>query len=438
MDEIFHIPQTQKYCEGRFNEWDPKITTFPGLYMASSALSALLELLFGAAVVAPCSVTFLRAVNVLFGAGTLLLLYKLLRRQMGPKKAAAHALALALYPIHFFYTFLFYTDVGSLFWVLLTHHLALPAPGKGVPSRMRISAAALAGCAAVAFRQTNAVWLMFTFGTAALADLEASGGKRCAWHQRGGGDLSLHALWGFVVALFVERWRLLGRLWPLLVAPVLFVSFVIWNGSIVVGDHSNHQAVVHWAQLAYVSLVTSAFWILMRPQDALSPTAFRRCAAACFRSPLSIVASLLLLCCIAGLLKKYSLAHPFLLADNRHYTFYVWGRLLGRIPGLKEALAPVYFYVAWTGRRHLRATQSDIWILIWCIACILTLLPAHLLEPRYWTTAVVMAHVHAPEESWGSLLIMGNAFLLMNLATLGVFRYKSFVWPDGSIARFMW
>lgn len=30
-DEIFHIPQAQKYCDGKFLEWDDKITTPPGL-----------------------------------------------------------------------------------------------------------------------------------------------------------------------------------------------------------------------------------------------------------------------------------------------------------------------------------------------------------------------------------------------------------------------
>lgn len=30
-DEVFHIPQAQKYCEGKFREWDDKITTPPGL-----------------------------------------------------------------------------------------------------------------------------------------------------------------------------------------------------------------------------------------------------------------------------------------------------------------------------------------------------------------------------------------------------------------------
>ena len=55
---------------------------------------------------------------------------------------------------------------------------------------------------------------------------------------------------------------------------------------------------------------------------ALKPTSMLGCAAA--------------VACTAGVLHKYSLAHPFLLADNRHFTFYVWGRFLGRIPWLKE------------------------------------------------------------------------------------------------------
>ena len=33
MDEPFHLLQTQAYCHGRFDEWDEKITTFPGLYV---------------------------------------------------------------------------------------------------------------------------------------------------------------------------------------------------------------------------------------------------------------------------------------------------------------------------------------------------------------------------------------------------------------------
>ena len=30
-DEVFHIPQAQKYCDAKWLEWDDKITTPPGL-----------------------------------------------------------------------------------------------------------------------------------------------------------------------------------------------------------------------------------------------------------------------------------------------------------------------------------------------------------------------------------------------------------------------
>ncbi len=42
-DEPFHVPQTQRYCRGDFATWDPKITTFPGLYIAGMAWAHLLH-----------------------------------------------------------------------------------------------------------------------------------------------------------------------------------------------------------------------------------------------------------------------------------------------------------------------------------------------------------------------------------------------------------
>ena len=54
------------------------------------------------------SVAALRAVNVLLGAATVAVLFRLLRRRdPSPRRAAARALALGLYPVHFFFVFLF-------------------------------------------------------------------------------------------------------------------------------------------------------------------------------------------------------------------------------------------------------------------------------------------------------------------------------------------
>lgn len=44
-DEPFHVPQTQRFCSGLFHRWDPKITTFPGLYIFGTAHARALQLL---------------------------------------------------------------------------------------------------------------------------------------------------------------------------------------------------------------------------------------------------------------------------------------------------------------------------------------------------------------------------------------------------------
>ena len=42
-DEPFHVKQTQAYCAGHYDAWDPKITTFPGLYVVGAAAARLLQ-----------------------------------------------------------------------------------------------------------------------------------------------------------------------------------------------------------------------------------------------------------------------------------------------------------------------------------------------------------------------------------------------------------
>jgi hypothetical protein len=51
-------------------DWDPKITTFPGVYIAGVALAHLTKLVGWTTDVTFCSMDVLRFVNVLFAAGT--------------------------------------------------------------------------------------------------------------------------------------------------------------------------------------------------------------------------------------------------------------------------------------------------------------------------------------------------------------------------------
>jgi hypothetical protein len=183
----------------------------------------------------------------------------------------------------------------------------------------------------------------------------------------------------------------------------------------------------------------------------------------------------------AHLLRRHSVEHPFLVADNRHFPFYVWRKVLhhpGR-PWLKWALAPLYVAVAYLvaarllGRGSARSSNSSrsssassvgrissgsgsgssgsssrndggsgvsrLWLLIWFVASALVLVPSPLLEPRYFTTAVMVAHAHAPPRpSWKATAATGALFAACNAAVLGLFLLRPFQWPDGSTARFMW
>lgn len=111
MDEIFHIPQALTYCNKIFDSWDPKITTPPGLYLAALLLPV------------KCSVVTLRAINAIFGLGSFFLIRSILKRQYNPVNW--QAFNIAMFPVSFFFHFLYYTDSGSTFFVLLAYRLAL-------------------------------------------------------------------------------------------------------------------------------------------------------------------------------------------------------------------------------------------------------------------------------------------------------------------------
>ncbi|CAN0376405.1 unnamed protein product [Discosporangium mesarthrocarpum] len=277
-----------------------------------------------------------------------------------------------------------------------------------------------------------------------------------------GGEVSLSLLWGFAVSIAEEveyltlGSRRRGRSYPreggmrapLLLPLVGFMVFLVANGgSIVVGDAENHAfRELHLAQLAYLSAVTASLWgVVGGAGSAVSREALSGFMTFCgcrrggegWRRGRAIVMSVATVVALAWFLWRYSLAHPFLLSDNRHYTFYLWQRLL-RFPAARSALAPAYFYCAWLVCTRLRHRKPPLWVLMYTVASALVLVPSPLLEPRYLTVPVLLAHLEAPERGWTSLLGGAAVCVAVNAITVGVFLARPFVWGDGSVARFMW
>ncbi|KAG0027264.1 hypothetical protein BGZ82_009069 [Podila clonocystis] len=260
MDEIFHIPQAQRYCAGDYRTWDPKLTTPPGLYVISNLL-----LVFQRPV---CSIYFLRLTNLIYPCiifFTTASLLKQMHPHMTRRDRYATAAVAITFPILWFFNFMYYTDGGSTAFVLLSwfaakkgHHF-LSAVGSAI---------------AVTFRQTNIIWSLFIVGTS-LLDL-SSPTERRSFDPKAAFVRShlqvITAISGFVKALLSKFTKTVTVSLPYLGLLAGFVGFVRWNGGIVLGDRSNHVPVLHVVQLLYFvafSAGMSLFAILATEQTIL-------------------------------------------------------------------------------------------------------------------------------------------------------------------------
>ncbi|KAK2972380.1 hypothetical protein RJ640_014438 [Escallonia rubra] len=160
MDEIFHVPQAQQYCKGNFTSWDPMITTPPGLYFFSlahvaSLFPGILLTRVASSYSDTCSTSILRSTNGALAVICSILIYQIitcLRPTLDERKATLYAVVLSLYPLHWFFTFLYYTDVASLTVVLAMYSVSL---------KKNYLFSAMLGALAVLIRQTNIIWMLF-------------------------------------------------------------------------------------------------------------------------------------------------------------------------------------------------------------------------------------------------------------------------------------
>ena len=336
-----------------------------------------------------------------------------------------------LFPLHFFYTFLYYTDVGSILFTLSAWLAA---------TKERFILASLLGAGAVLMRQTNSVWVAFIVARAALELTLAK--KPLKKEDKGNGaNNKINVSLTSDIMLFLRRawalkYSLLAKLWPLISIVLLFAAFVVLNGGIVVGDKANHTPVRHLMQPLYCALyftICSAP-VFYNPKALLSSLV--SIFAAFKRNPLGFVA-------IIGVLvvsvSNGTLVHPFLLADNRHYTFYFWRKVINRRPWVRYAFIPAYFHSLFALNNALaQGARRPIERLLLAGTAAVVVVPAHLIEFRYFTMVFYAVFLLIRTPSPRQLMFIVSGFVVVNAVTLYVFAARPYTWGDGSIARFMW
>lgn len=277
-----------------------------------------------------------------------------------------------------------------------------------------------------------------------------------------------------------------------------FSVFIVWNDfSIVLGDKSAHQPTLHIPQLYYFSLFTLAsswpllvspefvkrfwadnvgVWVKLpwmgrrgrgRKANRKLPPAFAAAfpTAVISRAPIiihwgTLLKTALALVVILVTIKKNTYLHPYLLADNRHFVFYIFRRTILAHPAIRYLLAPVYLASVWTVYDALSRSGvvSVVWVWVWSVAVLGTLVTAGLVEGRYFIAAWVLWRLHverlvedeasSEEEkkrklwatmAWGRWMETVG-FVAVDAGVLWVFLNWGFEWESerGKVQRFMW
>ena len=187
LDEIFHIPQAQAYCDGQFQTWDPKITTPPGLHIVSYVVVRIRRLIGSGNA---CDVADLRWSNA--GITLFILPFQIwdLHKRLfaGGKKICGREFAhlyhsvsnICLFPLLFFFSGLYYTDVCSVSFVLATYQYHVHSLHDGATFKWKGAVMVFyVGIGALLMRQTNIFWVaVFLGGLHAVCKVKSQGSRR--------------------------------------------------------------------------------------------------------------------------------------------------------------------------------------------------------------------------------------------------------------------
>jgi alpha-1,2-glucosyltransferase len=382
MDEIFHINQTRAYCNGDYQYWNPMITTPPALYLLTPKF-----LCFG-------NERFLNSVifPLLFIG-----LFKLRRRFChftNQTSSILTALSLSLLPVLFDTSILYYTDLLST--TAITWGFAVTNPHISV----------LFFALSVMTRQTNIVWA----GLYVLCKLLKKFDKK---------------------EPFKGVWNVCWNHRAFVILLQCFLIFVFLNKGIVLGDKTAHSPVIHFPQLLYMSafLLFSAAPIFIFNIRQIYTNLVRYWYIAPIVVGISVMA---IKCC--------TMAHPYLLADNRHFTFYLWRRWFMRYEWAALASIPIYIIAFLFAIPPAVNCHGFLISIFGILSTAAVLVPAQLLEFRYFIVPFLLWRISVVETRKRVLLLEILFHLSVSAIALFLFYEKTFRWAHdpADLQRFMW
>ena len=347
------------------------------------------------------------------------------------------AVTLTFFPLLHFFTFLYYTDPGSTFFVLLMYLFHLQG---------NKTLAAFMGGMSILFRQTNVVWVVFVAGLMA-ADIVQEWmnnhphvKKKDKKQQDSLTDIqTIQSCFKLVVADFKYAPQNLVKLIGLICVQCihyiiiigLFGVFVYLNEGIVVGDRSQHEACLNFPQVFYFVSFTVLFLspYIIRPSRIVDFILF---------SVKNMAITVGFLAVSYALVNKYTHVHLYLISDNRHYTFYVWSKIYERFSFMRYALILPYYYGIFSLLQSIRY-KNIFWKLVFIICLCVSTIPQKLLEFRYFILPYLIYRLNVKYVSWREIALEMMIYMAINVFTIYMFIAKPFQWGENvELQRFMW
>ncbi|KAG5676778.1 hypothetical protein PVAND_006587 [Polypedilum vanderplanki] len=405
IDELFHINQGLTYCYGFYQEWNPKITTLPGLYLITIFLPR-------------CSVFTLRMISFVCSIINFYFIIEI-RSNIEKKKSddydiLLNSLSIVLLPPMYFFSLIYYTDIPAITTILSTIYFSM---------KSQHVLSSICGFLSVLMRQTNICWVAGILGMNIIDAMIAKVYPNI--------DLKKSSTKHLYVAiknhlkkpkmLYELILKILINFYGYIIVILCFVLFLILNGSIVVGDKQAHVATIHLPQLFYFSLFTLVFgtsiWLPNLKKNLIHLRNIK-CLLIIFFTMIIMVV----------IIQQNTIVHPYLLADNRHYTFYIWNRFYGRYWFFKYTMIPVYIFGLYNVYASLSGSIG--FKIFYTFSILLTFCLQTLIEVRYFLIPFLILRLfkNNHEKKWSFMELIIN--ILINFLTFKIFFSIKINWPE--------
>ena len=348
-----------------------------------------------------CSITYFRLFNICCSIINYLLMYQLAlnKYKISDGNSALLAFSVGVTPPILFFDNLFYTETLAATFIL---SMVL------FQCSQKYKLSAMFGLFSIFIRQTNVIWVFYVFVNVFFEQLTLKNIR------------SMKAIFDYFLQNTIKCTSYIFVL-------LLFICFIILNKGVAIGDRQAHQITIHLPQLFYFAFFVVIFNFVTFIKDLIHIRKIHYSRALCSILVISLI------------LYKNIQIHPYLLADNRHYTFYFW-KYFGRLQSSQLCLSSMAHFISMSLiHRRLASFNQNLIPLITYYFCVTLSLALHsLIEIRYFFIPLILLKFQL-RESARELMLQIIISLLIHVFVMFIFVTKDIYWNNfENVQRLGW